>query len=356
MAEFKINDNRLEKYEYSAYSDSDAVYVIVPEGVKTIGSGAFQYKNIISAVLPEGVEKVEYNAFNRCETLQRVVLPSTLKTIEDRAFWGCEALTEVTVSSNIDNLGMEVFYRCGPIKFIAEKQEYIDSVCKNDFVIANGTLVNFYGSRKCVVVPDGVVKVSGAFFNNESVESVILPATVETIDQGSFDSCKNLLEITMPEKALKGNLFKNESKTLLLKLINDEKTTKIIACFKSSFLTEDAIPLYPSDAEHTAKYDKLVAYGSGRYDEYQMREDWRIKAAMWRLNDIENPVAKRENAAMKSLLKDKANKAINYAIENKSVEDVKLLMEIGVINDKNKKRVQKKLAESQVRELQSIEL
>ena len=104
MAEYKINDNRLEKYSYSYPSIRGDLNVVIPDGVRIIGTRAFESRNIETVVIPDGVEIIESYAFSSCKYLKKVVLPQTLKTIEERAFWRCESLTEVTVSSVIENL------------------------------------------------------------------------------------------------------------------------------------------------------------------------------------------------------------------------------------------------------------
>ena len=38
---------------------------------------------------------IEEEAFNGCESLNRVIIPSTVHDIEDGAFWGCASLKEV---------------------------------------------------------------------------------------------------------------------------------------------------------------------------------------------------------------------------------------------------------------------
>lgn len=66
-----------------------------------------------------------------------------------------------------------------------------------DFEIKDGVLVRYNGNSKNVVVPDGV-KVIGysAFYQSrDSIESVVLPDSVEEIQSYSFARCKNLKKI-----------------------------------------------------------------------------------------------------------------------------------------------------------------
>ena len=59
----------------------------IPEGVKSINTGAFQNNHTItSVILPDGIEKINSVAFAGCDKLERIVLPSSLENIEKSAF------------------------------------------------------------------------------------------------------------------------------------------------------------------------------------------------------------------------------------------------------------------------------
>ena len=112
------------------------------QGLKTIGREAFGYiwgnseqVRIEELVLPEGVESIGVGAFASIFSLERVALPSTLKTmgsfafrycyqlgsislptslqsIPESAFSGCSSLTEVRIPSTITSIGDDAFGKC----------------------------------------------------------------------------------------------------------------------------------------------------------------------------------------------------------------------------------------------------
>ena len=73
----------------------------------------------------------------------------------------------------------------------------------SDFVSdGNGTLVKYTGNDESVVVPEGITIIGDkAFFGftgKDQVRKIVLPEGVVSIEFESFDNCKNLVEIEMP--------------------------------------------------------------------------------------------------------------------------------------------------------------
>lgn len=77
------------------YNDS-VTDLVIPEGVTSIGSGAFMCcSGITEFDLPEGITTIEDNAFYGCHELTRLVLPLSVKTIGDTCFDDCPLLVYV---------------------------------------------------------------------------------------------------------------------------------------------------------------------------------------------------------------------------------------------------------------------
>jgi hypothetical protein len=71
--------------------------VTIPDGVTGIGNGAFAYCRVLkSAVIPDSVESIGYNAFFSNHSLESVTIGSGVRSIYDWAFDFCYNLKSVT--------------------------------------------------------------------------------------------------------------------------------------------------------------------------------------------------------------------------------------------------------------------
>ena len=69
-----------DKYTREEIKDGAEGEIIIPEGVKIIGSFA-GCKNITRVVIPEGVTELPRGCFQNCESLEEVILPDSLTTL-----------------------------------------------------------------------------------------------------------------------------------------------------------------------------------------------------------------------------------------------------------------------------------
>lgn len=79
-----------------------------------------------SVVIPEGVRIIGSNAFDHCTNLTSVTLPKSLRVIMPRAFYECENLSNIELPNSIEVLGEEVFTASGLTSVtIPESLKYI---------------------------------------------------------------------------------------------------------------------------------------------------------------------------------------------------------------------------------------
>ena len=87
--------------------------VKIPNGVKTIGSGAFYYcRSLTSVTIPDSVTTIGSYAFENCENLESVTLGKNVKTIGYGAFEYCRSLTSVTIPDSVTSIGYAAFRDC----------------------------------------------------------------------------------------------------------------------------------------------------------------------------------------------------------------------------------------------------
>ncbi|MBO7621816.1 MAG: leucine-rich repeat domain-containing protein [Victivallales bacterium] len=140
--------------------------VIIPNGVDRIPDYAFSGSDLRSVMIPEGVISIGDGAFNDCMELKSISIPPGVKNIGPFAFEGCLKLENVELPPGVTNI-----------------EDYAFEGCKQ---------------LKKIVIPDGVVEICRyAFANCESLESVTLPSTLQRIDGYAFSVCSRNLKMTM---------------------------------------------------------------------------------------------------------------------------------------------------------------
>ena len=181
-SEFVIKNGCLKKYK------GTSLKVYIPEGITTVGKGAFKgNKSIVSVEIPEGVIVIEEEAFRNCINLKSISIPDTVTIVEQYAFEG-SGLTEISLPENADIMA-GAFCAC---KGLADKDGFI--------ILRPGTLHSYVGTNKDVIIPDGITTIEDwAFRDSESLQSIIFPNGITNIGEGAFAFCKELKQIIIPE-------------------------------------------------------------------------------------------------------------------------------------------------------------
>ena len=143
--------------------------VSLPDGLVSIGDNAFVgLENLSEINIPDTVTSIGENAFGGCISIKTIKLPAKLETLGTSAF-GYSGLTSVTLPP-VKNLGRRVFEDC----------------------------VNL----KKAVIEEGNTRISAEMFREHcgmALEEVVLPKSLETIEECAFLRCENLKKINIPE-------------------------------------------------------------------------------------------------------------------------------------------------------------
>ena len=171
--------------------------MIVPDGVQKIAREAFR-KNLAyggdvlkKVVLPEGLKTIGVGAFNKCKTLEGINLPDTLTKIEDEAFLGCKALTTITLPAKLKTIGGSAFCGCPLTNITFTDGSKLTEIGEQAF---KGV------SIQTLTFPKGVKKIgSWAFSNCKSLKAVFLPEGIEIFEKYDvFGGCEALETINIP--------------------------------------------------------------------------------------------------------------------------------------------------------------
>ena len=207
--------------------------VVIPASWKKVPEGMFyQCNNLIKATISEGLTEIDKDAFWCCNSLKEVEMPSKLCKINNRAFELCAKLSDIHLGDYITELGENVFFGCEALTSVSipSKVTVLRSNlfrdCKNllqvdipDGVITIEESV-FHGcdklenlklpdglhgeldlssarGLKSIQVPEGITSIS--FTNCKSLEYVLLPDGLETIESMCFFGCYNLKSVELPD-------------------------------------------------------------------------------------------------------------------------------------------------------------
>lgn len=209
--------------------------------VTAVAASAFSgIKEVRKVRLPQTVVEIGAEAFKDCVRLKTVALPANLTKIGDRAFYGCDTLVSATVPASVTDMGLHAFvidgihtvYCEAAVKPAAWGNWVSENValvwdCKNNNADANGYIyatVDGLNYRLkdgvamlrrqsdewsgALAIPSSVTYdgtqyavrniVVQAFVDCASLESVTVPASVQTIGYGAFAGCTSLESLTVP--------------------------------------------------------------------------------------------------------------------------------------------------------------
>lgn len=117
--------------------------VEIPDGVGSIGSGAFSFCMGLSGVrLSGGLTEINAFTFSGCENLSSIAIPEGVTSIGESAFESCTKLAIVTIPGSVKSIGAKAFYGCSELKNIDLPEGA--SVAADAF---NMTLVNYVHSH-----------------------------------------------------------------------------------------------------------------------------------------------------------------------------------------------------------------
>ena len=220
---------------------------IIPNTVDTIGEYAFEFcQNLTSITIPSSVTTIERAAFWGCNGLTRIIIPSSVTSIAHSAFAGYSGLTSMIVEEG--NPVYDSRDNCNAI--IVTGTNTLLTGCKTTLVPNTVATIGEYSFERCtglteIDIPESVTTIGMlAFLGCDNLESIHLGNSVETIDYWAFYECSRLDNVIIPNsvKIIRDNAF--ESCTGMTNIIIGEAvdTIGIRAFWKCTGLTQVTIP------------------------------------------------------------------------------------------------------------------
>lgn len=166
LPKFSVINNKIAGRAY--YGDTSLTSYEFPENISSIEDFAFARTPLTEVTVPQGVTSIGYGAFYHCDDLSRILVPATVEYIGPSAF----AKTRM----------MDNWLLYGESNFL---------------IMGDGILVAYKGTGNSVTVPDTVKKIGPeAFKDNKQITEVIIPESVTDICEEAFYGCSGLSNIS----------------------------------------------------------------------------------------------------------------------------------------------------------------
>lgn len=229
---FTVADNCLIKDSTVVLGTSNSVIPAKVNGKKitTIGDYAFSYKTLSNLVIPDGIETIGNGAFEKCQGITTLNLPKSVKNLGANAFSGTD-IARATIPTTVVSIGEKAFAELKNLEYVEFEIESdnggygLQSIAQNAFErsYAPKTLtapmgilskikdcfsfvetINVIGNddipaqafsgwvpqrTKAINIGEGVRKIGDMAFVDCQMTSFVLPASVTEIGVGILTYC-----------------------------------------------------------------------------------------------------------------------------------------------------------------------
>lgn len=258
--------------------------IVVPEGVKRIGMGAFLFCGALEcAELPDTVGEIGSFAFKACRKLKSFAMPENINKISRELFEDCIWLTEVSNTTQICSVGVRAFKGCGMLQKIEltdnckriDVEAFKDCVfldhhdlwfddddCRTEWSAFRGcdellrTLENV-GKWRHERISDTETMITG-HYPSDYIKTLVIPEeidgyTVRAIEWRAIGTGRMIEKIVLPAtlKRLNGWPYQEESDSVRLELDSGNSYLKIHDDGSVTDSAGEELMCFPNGSDHT---------------------------------------------------------------------------------------------------------
>jgi len=192
--EFELSEDG-KFYTLTGLGECLDVDIVVPEThkslpVKAIAKEAFNSKNVLSIYIPDTVEDLQMGMLIGCDSLKTLTMPSTELSKVRAEMRHPDGNYVVSPSKSLESLETVHMTK-------GEKVDYY-------------TFYNVADNLETLTLPDTLVKIgSNTFTHTPKLKEIVIPASVEEIDENAFRGCSNLRSVRFEKGSRLSSLGKS---------------------------------------------------------------------------------------------------------------------------------------------------
>lgn len=169
-------------------------HLILPDELTTISDYAFRNLTAVNGdlVIPSGVESIGKYAFeNTGYGNSKLIIPSNVKTISDYAFSKSGRMGRLTIENGVGYIGTRAFAYGNGFRGDLEIPESVTYIGEYAFV-------QCYSLDGTLTVNANLKKMERGAFESCGFSEIILPGSLESIEDYTFSKCDAATKITIP--------------------------------------------------------------------------------------------------------------------------------------------------------------
>ena len=185
----------IEGNKLVSYSGTDK-RVIIPDGVKVIGRGAFAGASIENITIPDTVGAIEANAFSGCKMLSSIKWSANIQSIGDGAFEFCKRISSIILPKTnvISSIGKQAFAHCYSLDKVELAVTSIGESCfekclqlENVTILSKLSHVEAGTFRDCIALKDFVIEEMPTDIHDEAFSNCVAYGIVDATEEGNAE-------------------------------------------------------------------------------------------------------------------------------------------------------------------------